>query len=60
VGLGFYNIFGADYRFVRPYARTPVDNSVMAAQDAYLADHAPLPGLDREILLQLSYLFEPS
>jgi outer membrane receptor for ferrienterochelin and colicins len=60
VGLGFYNIFGADYRFIRPYARTPVDTSVMAAQEAYLFDHAPLPGLDREVLLQLSYLLEPS
>ena len=60
VGLGVYNIFGANYRYHRPYAPTPADNSAAAASDAYLADHAPLPGLDREILLQLSYLLEPS
>jgi outer membrane receptor for ferrienterochelin and colicins len=43
VGLGVYNIFGADYRFIR----------------ASGSGHPPLPGLDREVMLRLSYLFEP-
>lgn len=60
VGLGIYNIFGANYRFVHAAATTPADASAAAAKDAYLSDHAPMPGLDREILLQASYLFEPS
>lgn len=55
-----YNIFGANYRYMRPYPPTPADNSAGAAKDAYSADHAPLPALDREVLLQLSYLFEPT
>lgn len=60
LGLGIYNLFGANYRYVRAAALTPADNTTSAATDAYQADHAPLPGLDREIMLQLSYALEPS
>lgn len=59
VGLGFYNIFGANYRFVRASATIPKDGTAEAAMNAYLDDHPPLPGLDREILLQASYQVEP-
>lgn len=44
VSLGVYNIAGTDFRYLQPYS----------------GGHAPLPGLDREILLKVSYLFEPS
>lgn len=44
VGLGIYNIFGTNYVFVQPYD----------------GGHAPLPGLDREVMLKVSYLFEPT
>ena len=60
LGLGVYNIFGVNFRYPRPYAPTPADNSAAAARDAYAADHAPLPALDREVVLQLSYVLEPS
>jgi len=60
LGVGVYNLFGANYRFVRAAAITPADATRAAALDAYQADHAPLPGLDREIMLQLSYALEPS
>jgi len=60
VGLGIYNIFGANYRFVHPSAGTPVSNSAADVLTAFQADHAPLPGLDREIMLRVSYLGEPS
>jgi outer membrane receptor protein involved in Fe transport len=59
IGLGLYNIFGADYHFGHPYAGTPADNSPMAVAEAFAADHAPLPSLDREIMLRVSYLVEP-
>jgi outer membrane receptor protein involved in Fe transport len=42
--LGVYNIFGTDFRFVQPYVN----------------QHLPLPGLDREVMLKVSYLFEPT
>jgi outer membrane receptor protein involved in Fe transport len=48
VGLGIYNIFGANFRFVHASAASTFQN-----------DHAPLPGLDREVMLRVSYLFEP-
>ena len=41
VGLGLYNMFGAQYRYLSASTRA-------------------LPGLDREVLLNLSYKFEPS
>jgi outer membrane receptor protein involved in Fe transport len=59
IGLGIYNIFGSDYRFVHPYASTPTDNTTMAVAEAFAGDHAPLPSLDREIMLRVSYLVEP-
>jgi outer membrane receptor protein involved in Fe transport len=49
VGLGFYNIFGTDYHFIHATGAT-----------TYVGDHAPLPGLDREVLLRVSYLFDQS
>jgi len=60
VGLGIYNIFGVDYRFVHASASTPEDMTAAAALAAYRGDHAPLPGLDREIMLRVSYLVEPN
>ncbi|HET6147793.1 MAG TPA: TonB-dependent receptor [Polyangia bacterium] len=45
VGLGIYNIFGADFRYVHASTAT-----------SYSGDHAPLPGLDREVLLRITYL----
>lgn len=47
VGLGVYNLFGANYSFVHA-----------SAAPAYADDHAPLPGLDREVLLRATYLVE--
>jgi outer membrane receptor protein involved in Fe transport len=44
VSLGIYNIFGTDYRFVQPYA----------------GGYAPMPGLGREVMLRVGYLFEPT
>jgi outer membrane receptor protein involved in Fe transport len=46
-GLGLYNIFGVDYRFPQPYHQPT-------------GGYAPLPGLDREVLLRVTYLFEPA
>jgi hypothetical protein len=60
IGLGIYNIFGVDYRFVHASAVTPADASAAKIADAFGGDHAPLPGLDREVLVRLSYLVEPS
>jgi outer membrane receptor protein involved in Fe transport len=60
VGLGIYNIFGVNYRFVHASASTPEDMTAAAALAAYQGDHAPLPGLDREIMLRVSYLIEPN
>jgi outer membrane receptor protein involved in Fe transport len=45
--LGVYNIFGANDRFVHASAPT-----------TYEDDHAPLPGLDREVLARLTYVTE--
>lgn len=59
VGLGIYNIFGFDYKFVHPSAGTPASNSPADVLAAFTGDHAPLPGLDREIMLRVSYLGEP-
>jgi outer membrane receptor protein involved in Fe transport len=50
VGLGIYNIFGADYRFVH----------VATGTGAFTGDHASIPGLDREVMLRVSYLLDPS
>jgi outer membrane receptor for ferrienterochelin and colicins len=47
IGLGIYNMFGTNYRFVRASA-TP----------DFASDHAPLPGMDREILLRLTYNYD--
>lgn len=47
VGLGLYNILGANYRYIHA-----------SASSDYAGDHAPLPGLDREVMLRLAYLFE--
>ncbi len=44
LSLGVYNIFGVDYRFLVPYT----------------SGTTPIPGMDREVLLRVSYLFEPS
>jgi outer membrane receptor protein involved in Fe transport len=60
VGLGIYNLFGTNYSFVHAAATTPANSSAAAAQDAFSTDHAPLPGLDREIMLQIAYLIQPS
>jgi outer membrane receptor protein involved in Fe transport len=46
IGLGIYNLFDQRYAYVQPYR--PVSGS-----------HALVPGQDREVMLQLSYLFEP-
>jgi outer membrane receptor protein involved in Fe transport len=48
VGLGVYNAFGTSYQFVRPAAATDYANA------------APLPGLDREVMLRLGYYWEAS
>lgn len=58
LGVGIYNLLGANHRFVRAAALTPAAATPAAALDAYQADHAPLPGLDREVMLQLSYALE--
>jgi len=58
LGVGIYNIFGTEYHFTRPYAPLPADSTIAAAMDAYASDHAPLPALDREVMVQLSYLTE--
>lgn len=42
--LGLYNIFGTAFTFVQPYT----------------GGHAPLPSMDREVMLKVSYLFEPT
>lgn len=42
--LGVYNILGTDYRHVQ----------------AYTGGHAPVPALDREVMLRVGYVFEPS
>jgi outer membrane cobalamin receptor len=60
IGVGVYNIFGVNYQFVHASALTPVDNSPAATLAAFAGDHAPLPGLDREVLVRVSYLVEPS
>jgi hypothetical protein len=44
VGLGVYNIFGADFHYVHASTAT-----------LYVNDHAPLPGLDREVMLRITY-----
>ena len=48
LGVGFYNIFNADYRYIHASAAT-----------TFAGDHAPLPGLDREVMVRLAYLIEP-
>jgi outer membrane receptor protein involved in Fe transport len=50
VGLGIYNIFGTDYRFVH----------VAAGPGMFTDDHASIPGLDREVMLRVSYLLDPA
>jgi outer membrane receptor protein involved in Fe transport len=49
LGLGIYNIFGSNFQYV--HSSAGVD---------FATDHASLPGLDREVMLRISYLFEPS
>jgi len=44
VGVGVYNIFGADFHYVHASTAT-----------FYTGDHAPLPGLDREVMLRITY-----
>ncbi|MBL8957851.1 MAG: TonB-dependent receptor plug domain-containing protein [Myxococcaceae bacterium] len=44
VGLGIYNILGTNWVYVQPYD----------------GGHAPLPGLDREVMLKVAYSFEPT
>jgi outer membrane receptor protein involved in Fe transport len=43
LSLGVYNLFGVQYRFLVPYT----------------GGNTPIPGFDREVLLRMSYLFEP-
>lgn len=44
VSLGVYNLFNTPFAWVQPYR----------------GSQPPLPALDREVLLKVSYLFEPS
>lgn len=44
VSLGVYNLFGTNWTYIQPYH----------------GGHAQLPGLDREVMLKVSYLFEPT
>jgi outer membrane receptor protein involved in Fe transport len=48
LGVGFYNIFNADFKYVHASAATTIG-----------ADHAPMPALDREVLVRLAYSIEP-
>jgi outer membrane receptor protein involved in Fe transport len=50
VGLGVYNIFGSNYQYLH----------VAAGPGTFQDDHASLPGLDREVMLRLSYLYDPA
>jgi len=50
VGLGLYNIFAANYRYVHVSTSAP----------AFADDQAPFPGLDREVMLRIGYQFEPT
>ena len=43
VGLGLYNVFGVDFKYLQ----------------AYRGYAGPLPGLDRELMLRVGYTFEP-
>ena len=49
VGLGLYNIFGTNYRYVH----------VSSSAATFAEDQAPFPGLDRELMLRVGYQFEP-
>jgi outer membrane receptor protein involved in Fe transport len=59
VGVGIYNMFGAGFKYVHASATTPTDATAAAALTAFQNDHAPLPGLDREVMLRVSYFVEP-
>jgi outer membrane receptor protein involved in Fe transport len=48
LGLGVYNIFGAKYEYVH----------ISTSAQQYTDDQAPFPGLDREVMLRLSYQYE--
>lgn len=50
VGLGIYNMFGANYRYVH----------ISTSAATFAEDQAPFPGLDREVMLRVGYQFEPS
>jgi outer membrane receptor protein involved in Fe transport len=48
VGLGIYNIFGTDYHYLHAAAAT-----------LQSGEQAAMPGLDREVLLRLTYYHDP-
>jgi outer membrane receptor protein involved in Fe transport len=47
VGLGLYNILGAHYQYVHISTSAPT----------FAGDQAPFPGLDREVMLRVSYQY---
>jgi outer membrane receptor protein involved in Fe transport len=49
LGLGLYNIFGTHYQYVHISTSAP----------DFADDQAPIPALDREIMLRLAYHYEP-
>jgi outer membrane receptor for ferrienterochelin and colicins len=49
VGLGIYNILNTSYSFTHASAAT-----------TYGGDQASMPGLDREVMLRLTYFIDPS
>jgi outer membrane receptor protein involved in Fe transport len=60
VGVGIYNMLGTGFGYVHASAKAPFDSSPAAAIAAFEGDHAQLPGLDREVMLRVSYFVEPS
>ncbi len=48
LGLGLYNIFGTRYQYVH----------ISTSATNFADDQAPVPGLDREIMLRLAYHYE--
>jgi outer membrane receptor protein involved in Fe transport len=48
LGLGVYNIFGANYQYVH----------ISTSAVMFSEDQAPFPGLDREVMLRLAYQYE--
>lgn len=42
--VSMHNIFGTDYKFLQ----------------GFVGNHAPVPGLDREVMARITYLFEPN